>query len=79
MTTIVCEDTGRQAVKGECPHHRGDACLYDVSKMRDILNKNTTLKVALADAIKWIQDNNGRLLLKDEKETIDKWKDDLLS
>jgi hypothetical protein len=24
---IVCEDTGMQAIRGECPFHHGDACL----------------------------------------------------
>lgn len=38
IETTVCEDTGRQAVNGECPIHHGDACLYDVSQMRDYVN-----------------------------------------
>jgi hypothetical protein len=30
QTWVICEDTGDQAVKGECPHHGGDACLIVV-------------------------------------------------
>lgn len=50
--TVVCEDTGRMARNGECPLHHGDACLYDVSAMREAVNQNTSLRVQLREALK---------------------------
>lgn len=50
--TVVCEDTGRMARGGECPEHHGDACLYDVSAMREAVNQNTSLRVQLREALK---------------------------
>lgn len=45
--TVVCEDTGLQQINGECPFHHGDACLWDVSVMRDLYNNHVTLKAQI--------------------------------
>ena len=49
VETCVCEDTGRQAVQGECPVHHGDACMFDVSQMRKYVNGSTYLQGDVAN------------------------------
>lgn len=33
---LLCEESGQQAVKGMCPVHNSDACLYLYVKLTDV-------------------------------------------
>lgn len=67
VQTTVCEETGRQAVDGECPVHHGDACLYDVAQMRDYVNGATGLRDKHAKKVVEMFNETERIKAKLEK------------